>query len=346
MKIAFIVNQLATEEANYDTTLLSYTAAKMGHTAYTLQVEDLCYFADGHIGGMAIRSPKKISTMSHYFTHLQRQTEREMATTRDLDVVFLRNDPCEEIGDRSWAKTAGMIFGQVAVERGVLVLNAPYSLMSSFNKMYFQHFPESVRPRTVITRSISEIEKFYQEENKKIILKPLQGSGGKDVFLLDSSTNLNQIVETISRYGYIIAQEYLPEAKHGDVRVILLNGKILQVKGKYAAMRRINKSGDIRSNIHSGGSADKFDMNDKVKELCEVIAPKLVRDGMFLVGIDIVGDKIMELNLDSPGGLVSMEKLEKVNFSAEVIRAIEQKVRHNDNYRQRLSNSFLASTDV
>lgn len=346
MKIAFIINQFETEEAGYDTTLLSYAAAKKGHEVYTMQVEDLCYYSDGHIGGLARKAPSKITSISTYFAAIKDPSRTTKITSEEIDVFFLRNNPCEEIGDRSWAQTTGMIFGQVATSKDVLVVNDPYTLLSSFNKMYFQHFPEAVRPRTIISRNPDEIEKFYKSEKKKIILKPLQGSGGKDVFLLDSSTNLNQIVETISRYGFIIAQEYLPEASKGDIRVLMLNGKILEVKGKAAAMRRVNKKGDIRSNIHTGGSAAKFEMTDKVRELCALVAPKLIRDGMFLVGVDIVGDKIMELNLESPGGLVSMEKLEKAQFANQVIDAIEKKVYFKQQYGNRLPNAFISSLDV
>src|SRR5690606_29118212 len=130
-----------------------------------------------------------------------------------------------------------------------------FGLLDTLNKMYFQHFPEEVRPRTIITRNPAEIKKFYEKEGGKVVLKPLQGSGGTDVFLLDETTNLNQIVEAISRNGFVIAQEYLPAATEGDTRVLLLNGKIFQVNGKYAAVHRKNKSGDIRSNIHVGGKA-------------------------------------------------------------------------------------------
>ncbi|MFD2036695.1 ATP-grasp domain-containing protein [Belliella marina] len=346
MKIVFIINQLATEGVDYDTTLLSFTAAKMGHEVYTLQVEDLCYFSDGKTGGRAVKAPSKLSTIEKYLTQIQENTQMELISFGLMDVIFLRNNPCEEVGDRSWAKTAGMVFCQLAIAEGVLVLNDPYTLMTSFNKMYFQHFPESVRPRTIISRNSEEIKAFFHKENKKIILKPLQGSGGKDVFLLDSSTNLNQIVETINRYGFIIAQEYLPEAESGDIRVIMLNGKILEVNGKFAAMRRVNKKGDIRSNLHAGGSATKFEMSDKVQELCKAVAPKLINDGMFMVGIDIVGDKIIELNLDSPGGLVSMERFEKVKFTQKVIEAIEQKVKYKNQYRGSLPNAFLSSLCV
>ncbi|MFC4870909.1 glutathione synthetase [Negadavirga shengliensis] len=348
MKIGFVVNQIATEEEWYDTTLLTYTAVHKGHEVYIVGVGELSYLEDGHMGLLAVKAPQTKSRNLDNYLKLFQDPKREkfFITSKDLDALFLRNNPCEEIGDRSWAKTAGMIFGQIAMEKGVLVLNDPYALMTSYNKMYFQHFPEEVRPRTIISRDVEEIKDFFQKEKGKIVVKPLQGSGGKDVFLMDNSTNLNQIVETIARYGFVIAQEYLPAAKNGDTRVILVNGKILEVKGKPAIMQRVNKDGDIRSNVHVGGTPTKAQLTDTIKTLCAIVGPKLIRDGMFMAGIDIVGDKIMELNLDSPGGIVSMERLEKEKFSNEIITAIERKIEFKRYYQGKLPNAFLATLDV
>ena len=133
----------------------------------------------------------------------------------------------------------------------------------------------------------------------------MQGSGGKNVFMVDkqSKSNLNQIIEAISNDGFIIAQEYLPRASEGDTRFFLMNGLPLQKNGVYAAMKRVNKAGDIRSNIHAGGKARKAEVNDEMLALVQILKPKLVQDGMFLVGVDIVGDKLMEINVFSPGAL-------------------------------------------
>ncbi|WP_026953469.1 glutathione synthetase [Algoriphagus vanfongensis] len=347
MKIGFIVNQIETETAGYSTTLLSSTAIHRGHEAYIIGIGQLCYLKDGKMGAKAVKAPeRKFRSLQKYIEAIKSaEAEKVFITSDDLDVLFLRNDPCEEIGDRAWAQTAGMVFGQIAVANGVLVLNDPYSLMTSFNKMYFQHFPEKVRPRTIISRDANEIKEFYVQEKKKIILKPLQGSGGKDVFLVDDDKNLNQIVETINRNGFVIAQEYLPAAKNGDIRVILMNGKVLTVKGKHAAINRVNEN-DIRSNLHTGGQALHTEFNEDVRRLCEIVGPKLVQDGMFLVGIDIVGDKIMEINLDSPGGIVAMHKLEGVDFCGEIIAAIERKVNFQKHYQGTLPNAFLSTLDI
>ncbi len=349
MKIIFVINQMSTEEAWYDTTLLSLTAMQMGHEVYLSGVGELNYLENGHMGAIGVKVPKnkKFKDLEVFMAYMQsEEAKRVSISSEDLDVIFLRNNPSDDSGSREWAKTAGMIFGQIASERGVLVVNDPFSLMTSFNKMYFQHFPEEIRPRTIITRDLDDIKEFYKKEGEKIILKPLQGSGGKDVFLIDSSTNINQIVETMTRNDFIIAQEYLPAAKDGDVRVLMVNGKILEINNKPAAIHRRNKSGDIRSNIHAGGTANKAKINGTIRKLCSMVAPKLKKDGMFIAGIDIVGDKIMELNLDSPGGLVSAEQMEKENYANEVIKSLEKKIEFQKYYLGKLPNAYLATLDI
>src|SRR3546814_8727066 len=111
------------------------------------------------------------------------------------------------------------------------------------------------------------------------------------------ASNINQMFESSSRDGYVVAQEYLEEAKQGDIRLFLMNGKPIEVKGKIAMLNRVQKSGDIRSNIHRGAKAFKGEISDTLLELAELVKPKLIRDGMFLVGIDVVGNKLMEVNV-------------------------------------------------
>ena len=179
----------------------------------------------------------------------------------------------------------------------------------------------------------------------KIILKPLQGSGGSGVFLLrpEERSNLNQIVESLTRDGYIIAQEYLSAAEEGDTRLFMMNGRPLRHKGKYAAFRRVRHGDDIRSNIHAGGKLREAEITDTHLQLAEIVRPKIVQDGMFLVGLDIVGDKLMEINVFSPGGLGSAQKFTKVNFSNVVIDSLERKVEYMRFYRRNFDNDEMAT---
>ncbi len=345
MKLAFIINDHVTELAKYSTPTMGFAAYKRGHDVYYIGVGELGYGADGTISARCKTiKDRNFKSQETYFKAIQEQ-ELTPINSSELDVLYLRNDPSDEIGDREWAQNAAYIFGEIAVRNNVIVLNHPNSLASAVNKMYFQHFPEILRPETVISRDIKEIKEFFKSQKQKMILKPLQGSGGKDIFMMDKKNehNLTQTVEAISRDGYVIAQEYLPAAKDGDTRMILMNGNPLIVDGEYAAIQRVNAEGDIRSNIHAGGRPDKVKITDQMLELAEIVRPKLVQDGMFLVGIDIVGNKLMEINVFSPGGLNMMGSAYERDFATEVIKSIERKVHYKELYGNYIENSRLAT---
>ena len=233
-------------------------------------------------------------------------------------MLLLRNDPSTDATERPWAQSAGILFGQLVASRGVMVLNDPENLAHALNKTYFQHFPEEVRPKTCISRNVDEIKQFIDEQHDKVVIKPLQGSGGKNVFLVgeDERANLNQMIDAVIRDGYCVAQEYLPAAAEGDVRLFVMNGRPLKHDGKYAAFRRVNKTGDARSNMHSGGESEPVEVTDKMLRLVEIVRPKLVSDGMFLVGLDIVEDKLIEINVFSPGGLGSSSAIRRRRLRA------------------------------
>jgi glutathione synthase len=262
-----------------------------------------------------------------------------------LDVLLLRNDPSTDVNDRPWAASSGVLFGQLVAARGVMVLNDPEHLALALNKTYFQHFPDEVRPKTCISRHVDEIKAFINEQHDRVVIKPLQGSGGKNVFLVgeDERANLNQMIDAVIRDGYCVAQEYLPGASKGDVRFFVMNGRPLVHDGKYAAFRRVNKTGDARSNMHSGGESEPVEVTDKMLRLVEIVRPKLVADGMFLVGLDIVEDKLIEINVFSPGGLGSASQFASVDFPAIVIQELERKSQHRQFYGARMTNVELAT---
>ena len=258
---------------------------------------------------------------------------------------MLRNDPSSDAVKRPWAQSAGIIFGRMTIRHGVIVLNDPNGLAKATNKLYLQYFPEEVRPGTLITRNRDEIKVFAKDHGGTIVLKPLQGSGGQGVFLVrpDDMPNLNQMIDAISRDGYVIAQEYLPAAAEGDIRLFLMNGAPLRYKGKFAAFRRVRSGDDMRSNVHAGGKIQRAVITDDIIRVAEIVRPKLVADGMFLVGLDIVKDKLMEINVFSPGGLGSAQKFEGVNFSHAVIHALERKVQYSCYYQRKFENVDMAT---
>jgi glutathione synthase len=347
MKIGFLVNDVMTEKALFTTTLLAMTATNRGHECWELGAGDLIYAPDESIHAMArCARGHEYGTPEEYLKELQSDEARhERIRVDDLDILLLRNDPAADKRDRPWAQTAGILFGELAISRGVIVLNDPRTLSSAMNKTYFQQFPEIVRPRTCISRNVDEIKKFISEQKDKVVIKPLQGSGGQSVFLIreEEQANLNQMIEAVIRDGYCIAQEYLPQAAEGDVRLFVMNGRPLMYKGEYAAFRRVNASGDMRSNMHTGGKSEAVEVTPEMLKLVDAVRPKLVRDGMFLVGLDIAYDKLMEINVFSPGGLNSACQLTKVDFTSYVVRALERKIEYRQYYGASLDNRVIAT---
>ncbi|MBL7115065.1 MAG: glutathione synthase [Kiritimatiellae bacterium] len=346
MKIGFLVNDVMTEQAGFTTTRLAHEATKQGHEAFLFGVGDLAYDPDEFIRARARTTVKK-SFKSHetYLKELQsKKGVLRRITVDDLDVLMLRNVPSDDYLARPWASTVAAEFGRLAMRHGVIVVNDPNGLSKAASKMYFQLFPEEVRPRTLITRDRNELKAFAKEKGA-IVLKPLQGSGGASVFLVrpDDVPNLNQMIDAVSRDGFVIAQEYLPAASKGDMRLFMMNGRPLRVKGKYAAFRRVRSGGDMRSNIHAGGSLAPAEVTDTDLQIAEIVRPKLVQDGMFLVGLDIVGDKLMEINVFSPGGLGSAQRFTKVNFNKVVIGALERKVEYMQYYGRNFDNTAMAT---
>jgi glutathione synthase len=346
MRITFLVNNVATEVPPATSTILARAAVRLGHEVRVIGIDQLTYLPDGRLAAMSVVPPTTSRSKETFLAALQAaDAPREYITSDDMDVLWLRYNPSEELeNDRHWAQDAGFLFGRVAMERGVIVLNHPDTLAYAIDKLYFQHFPEEVRPVTLVTRDPEEIRKFYEAHRRRIVLKPLNGYGGSDVFLVErDGRNLNQMVEAVSRTGFVMVQEYLPAAKDGDTRFFMVNGEPLLVDGRYAALRRVSGTEDFRANMSAGGRPKRAKVTDRMLELAAIVGPKLKRDGIFFAGLDIVGDKIVEINTISTGGLNVTSMLEKVEFAPEVIRMVERKADIRRYYGGHISNIELAT---
>ncbi len=347
MKILFVLNDVNTEIDTATSTVLATAACRRGHDVYVTGVGELEYFDDGHVGAMARVGPgTDVKSQQAFLDVVQgRDAETAMVSTRELDVIWLRYNPGEE-GEAAWTQNSPMLFGQLALEHGVVVLNHPYSLSWATSKMYFQQFPERVRPASIITRSYERVKAFHEEHGRKIVVKPLMGYGGTDVFLVkEDAENLHQIVESVSRNSYIIAQEFLPEAAEGDTRLFLVNGKPLVVDGKHAAVLRATPADDFRSNMSAGGKAALPDVDEGMLRLAAIVGPKLIKDGIFFAGLDIVGDKLVEINTISAGGLNVAGRLQDVDFGEPVIEAVERKIFYKEHYGEHIRNIEIATLD-
>jgi glutathione synthase len=347
MRIAFFVNSIESEEVGFTTTALAMGAVARGHDVYYVAPGDFVLRPDDSlmVRATVVPAAKYKDPQAFHDAFQRKDAQIQTIDVRDLDVIFLRNDPSLDSEDRPWAAHIGVMFGRLASERGTIVVNDPLGLTLAQNKLYFQDFPEAVRPTTLISKSIEEIRAFIADHRKGVIIKPLQGSGGKNVFKIatPNDANLNQIFEAVSGEGYLIAQAYLPEAKAGDTRLFLMNGRPLSRDGVYAAFRRVPAKGDLRSNMHAAGTAEAAKITDGILAVAEMVRPKLIEDGMFLVGLDIVGDKILEINVFTPGGLPDIAGMHKIDFSEEIIAALEDKIAIRKTYAGAISNRALAT---
>lgn len=348
MHIAFVVNDLKTEMADYTTAHLALTTVNQGHTVYYINVGDFVISLDNHISAHAVVLPKTHHRLSSIFLEeIQKLSESELINVDKFDVLMLRNDPAQDAITRPWARMAAINFGCLTLQYGVLVLNDPNGLQRTFTKLYLKALPHWVYPRTIITRHKEDIKSFIENEGGYAILKPLFSSGGKGVFVVQphDEPNINQMIEAIGRDGYVIAQEYLHEAVKGDTRLFVMNGEPLLYKGRIAAIHRRREEGDldIRSNISAGATAVKAEVTDQMIELVKAVKPFLIKNGIFFAGLDIVDNKLLEINVMSPGGLDSACRFENVNYFTKMIDAIQDKLDYIKLHPNNLDNNALST---
>ena len=346
MIIAFVVNDMMTELVDYTTTHLALEAIRRGHDVWYVGLSDFTYDSDEMVHA-DVRGPvgRTYESTGELLGELQSdRARRDRITVDKIDVLMLRNDPSDEIHTRPWARLAATNFGRLAMRHGVIVVNDPDGLYHAINKIYLQYFPKSVRPRSIVTRNKDAIRSFADAEGGYIVIKPLAGSGGHNVFLIrpEDAPNFNQMIEAVLQDDYVIAQEYLPEAVDGDTRLFMLNGRVLEHEGQVAAVHRRRSADDMRSNLSAGGTRSQADVTDEMRALADTVAPRLIDDGIFLAGLDIVKDKLMEINVFSPGALYGASQLTGVNFMEPVIVALERKVAHRDKHPGTRSNAELA----
>jgi glutathione synthase len=327
MRLAFVVNDVATEIDEYTTTRLARAAAQAGHETWYLGVGDLELGSDGGPFVARARAARWNGgdTLETFMERIK-SSDAERIVMDDLDALVLRNESIDDLQERPWASPLGVVFGQMLSARGVTVVNDPTSLHRATSKLYLEEFPERVRPRSLVTRDPEAIERFVDEVGHCVV-KPLYGAKGRNVFMIEGpgETNLAQMTEAVLQDGYAIIQEFVDGGEDGDARIFLLEGRILECDGKQAAFRRVPTGNDPRANISTGGRSVPLEIGATELGIVEAMGDKLVADGMFLVGIDVIGGKVVEINAESPGGLQSVERLYDVDVAPTVIAALERR---------------------
>ena len=246
----------------------------------------------------------------------------EMLPLAGFDVIFMRaNPPLDPI----------MLNFLDSVKDDVFIINSLQGLREANNKLYTAAFGDShsnIIPATHVSKNKEYLVRQIEEsDSDKMILKPLNGFGGSGVILIEKSAMSNikslldfYITNSDGSSNYVILQDYIEGADKGDVRILLLNGEPI------GAMRRVPGSGDHRSNVSAGGSVAKHTLTKQERSLCKQIGPKLVKDGLYFVGIDVIGGKLVEVNVMSPGGITYMNKAYKTKIQAKVIDFVESQV--------------------
>ncbi len=311
-KFAFVMDPLERVLADKDTTFVFMLEAHArGHEIYELGIRDL--FARGpQAWGRARRCEVMRATPHHRY--IDQGADYPLET---FDAIFMRKDPPADA-----AYLYATMILSLADTRRTFVLNNPAGLREANEKLYQLNFPDAIPP-TLVSYEIARLKAFMAEQGGEMIVKPLDGHGGEGVFhARRGDVNLNAILETVTQFGtrVVMAQRYIPEVRTGDKRLIALDGEPL------GCMLRVPLPEEARSNIHVGGTCVKAELTERDRAICRMARPKLQRDGLYFVGLDIIGGYLTEVNVTSPTGVQEIDRLDGVNLEAKVIDFVEARV--------------------
>jgi glutathione synthase len=240
--------------------------------------------------------------------------DREELALGDLDVILMRKDPPF---DMEYVYTTYIL--DRAREAGALIVNHPQALRNMNEKAYTAWFPECT-PLTLITRSMDEMRAFLLE-HERIVVKPLDGMGGRSIFVVrKSDNNANVIFEILTDYGqqFAMAQVFIPEISAGDKRILLINGEAVP-----HALARIPPDDDNRGNLVTGATGVGQELSDADRAICEKVGPVLRDSGVMFAGIDVIGDYLTEVNVTSPTGIRELDDQFDLNIAGLLFDAIE-----------------------
>ena len=307
MKIAFQMDPIGPVNIDADSTFrLAEEAQARGHELFYYTPDHLAY-EEGRITAQG--QSLKVQRVAGDHATLG---EMEKVDLAQFDVVWLRQDPPF---DMHYITTTHLLD---RLAPGTLVVNDPFWVRNYPEKLLVLDFPD-LTPPTTIARDLQTIRDF-KARHGDVILKPLYGNGGAGVFRLDANDrNLSSLHELFTGFSRepLIVQKYLPAVSKGDKRVILVDGEAV------GAINRVPAAGEVRSNMHVGGRAEKVALTDRDREICATIGPMLKEKGQIFVGIDVIGDHLTEINVTSPTGIQELERFDGVNIAEKIWQAIE-----------------------
>ena len=307
------------EKINIDkdtTFVLMLEAQRRGHEIYFMELDDL-FVRAGTPHGQFRRLDLARAT-----PHYQLGTPATSAL-QDFDSVWMRKDPPFDMKFFFATHLLSLID-----QSKCFVMNNPKGLREANEKLYALRFPEQI-PQTIVTGDMQRLKLFMTELGGEMIVKPLDGCGGSGVFYLnEQDRNTNSILELATDNGrrLVMGQRYLPEIREGDKRIIVLNGEPL------GAVLRVPLESETRGNIHVGGQVVKTAVTARDKEICAALAPLLRADGLYFVGLDVIGSFLTEVNVTSPTGIQEIDQLNGVQLESQVVDFVEQQVEKLTNH--------------
>lgn len=324
MKIGFLMDPLeGIDPVSETTSYLMYECNQRGHTIFFLEPHDVYIRANEVLARMHNITTVPDLPRREYWATLfgcLKQDDLIFEAITDLDILFLRKKPPLNYQTMEFLES---------VNQKVFVINRTSGQILGNSRLYTLNFP-SIIPETHVSRDPKRLVRIIEDFGGAMVLKPLQCFGGQGVIKVSTldQENLHSLINfyTCSNRPYadrepIMVQEYLEVGRQGDIRILLLNGEIL------GAMRRIPKPGEFRSNVKEGARFAPHDVTDAERAVCDFLRDRLVRDGLYFVGVDIIGDKLIEVNCVSPGGIPRINRLNGVRLEVQVIDFVERKAR-------------------
>jgi glutathione synthase len=309
LTLAFVMDPVETEPLDASTTIvLMREAQDRGHTVLYVDPGDLEIDA-GRVRALAVPIELDLDSAAP----ICRGESRVYDFDSEVDVALQRKDPPV---DRDY-----IIATQILdVCARTIVLNRPAAVIAFNEKLLATQFAD-LMPATRVTRRISELSDFMAEQGGEMIVKPLDGKGGEGIFhLIEGDRNLSSTLEQSTEFGTraVMAQQYLPAIREGDKRILLLEGESI------GAVLRVPAEKESRANLHVGGAAAKAPLDDDDRRIVSRVGPFLKDQGLFFVGIDVIGGKLTEINVTSPTGIQEINALDQTHLEALVISRIEQ----------------------
>jgi len=311
LKVGVVMDDVGKINIDKDTTfVLMLEAQRRGHEVYFMELDDL--FIRGGTPNGRYRRLELARATPHY--HLGEYVTGPLA---EFDSVWMRKDPPFDLKFFFATHLLSLID-----QSKCFVMNDPKGLREANEKLYALRFPEQI-PQTLVSSDMARLKEFMTELGGEMIIKPLDGSGGSGVFYLnEQDRNTNSILEAATDTGrrLVMGQRYLPEIRQGDKRIIVLNGEPL------GAVLRVPLETETRGNIHVGGQCVKAEVTARDREICAALAPLLRADGLYFVGLDVIGSFLTEVNVTSPTGIQEVNALDHVCLEKHVIDFVEQQV--------------------